>query len=152
MELQASKRSSDDQAPPDPATLASDLRVALGTLMRRLRAENRIPLAHAAVLGRLEREGRRCVSDLAAAERVRPQSMAQTVAELEAQRLVARHPDPGDRRRALVSLTAAGRRTIAEDRRRRQGWLAQEIASTLSERERKLLRRALVLLERIAES
>jgi DNA-binding MarR family transcriptional regulator len=78
--------------------------------------------------------------------------MAQTVAELEAQLLVARHPDPGDRRRALISLTAAGRRTIAEDRRRRQGWLAQEIASTLSERERKLLRRALVLLERIAES
>lgn len=139
-------------APPDPATLASDLRVVLGTLLRRLRAENRLPLPHAAVLGRLEREGERCVSELASAERVRPQSMAQTVAELEAEGMVVRHPDPGDRRRALVTLTEAGRQTIAADRRRHEGWLAQEIGETLSERERRLLASALALLRRLAES
>ena len=43
------------------------------------------------------------VSDLAAAEHVRPQSMAQTVGDLEDEGLVSRRPDPDDRRRALSS-------------------------------------------------
>ena len=81
----------------DPALLASELRVVLGQLMRRLRAEHGFPLSHGAVLGRLDREGPQSVSDLAAAERVRPQSMAQTVGDLEADGLVIRTPDPDDR-------------------------------------------------------
>src|SRR5690242_9166914 len=93
----------------DPALLASDLRVVLGQLIRRLRAEHRFSLSQGAVLGRLDREGPQSVSDLAVSERVRPQSMAQTVSDLESDGLVARHPDPADRRRALVELTGDGR-------------------------------------------
>src|SRR5947209_9152708 len=96
----------------DVSTVASDLRVVLGQLMRRLRAEHRFSITQGAVLGRLDREGPQSVSDLAVAERVRPQSMAQTVNDLEADGLVQRRPDPGDRRRALVSLTAAGRSAL----------------------------------------
>jgi DNA-binding MarR family transcriptional regulator len=90
--------------------------------MRRLRVEHRFPIHQGAVLGRLDREGSSSVSDLAAAEKVRPQSMAQTVGELEADGLVKRRPDPYDRRRALVELTPAGRDTLEEDRGRRVGW------------------------------
>ena len=82
----------------------------LGQLIRRLRAEHRFPLSQGAVLGRLDREGPQSVSDLAAAERVRPQSMAQTVSDLEADGLVSRRPDPSDGRRALVELTERGAR------------------------------------------
>src|SRR5437763_8944241 len=89
----------------DRSLLASDLRVVLGQLMRRLRAEHRFPISHGAVLGRLDREGAQSVSELAVAERVRPQSMAQTVSDLEADGFVTRRPDPGDRRRAMVELT-----------------------------------------------
>src|SRR4051794_39165658 len=92
----------------DPALVASELRLVLGQLIRRLRAERRFPLSHAAVLGRLDREGPQSVSDLAAAERVRPQSMAQTVHDMEADGLVERRPDPADGRRALVELTREG--------------------------------------------
>ena len=133
------------------ALLASDLRVVLGQLVRRLRAEHRFPLSQATVLGRLDREGARSVSDLAVAERVRPQSMAQTVAELEADGLVARRPDPADGRRALVELTEHGHSTLAADRRQREGWLAQAIAE-LSAEEQAVLRQAAVLLGRLAES
>jgi DNA-binding MarR family transcriptional regulator len=130
--------------------MASELRNELGRLMRRLRAEHRFPLSHGAVLGRLDREGAQSVSDLALSERVRPQSMAQTVSELETAGLVARRPDPGDRRRALVELTEQGHVALHEDRRRREGWLATAIASDLSPEEQALLRDALPLLERLA--
>ncbi len=116
-----------------------------------MRAEHSFPLSQGAVLGRLDREGPQSVSDLALAERVRPQSMAQTVGELESAGFVARRPDPDDRRRAIVELTEGGITTLREDRRRRVGWLAEAIASDLSPEEREILRRAVPLLERLAE-
>ncbi len=135
----------------DTARLASDLRVVLGQLIRRLRSEHRFSLSHGAVLGRLDREGPQSVSNLAAAERVRPQSMAQTVGELEADRLVSRRPDPDDRRRALVELTDEGRTVLAMDRRQREGWLAEAISHNFSEGEQEILLRAVTLLRRLAE-
>ena len=136
----------------DPASIATDLRVVLGRLVRRLRAEHTFPLSHAVVLGRLDREGAQSVSDLAAAERVRPQSMAQTVGELETDRLLTRRPDPHDRRRALVELTSRGRATLQAERDRREGWLAHAIDNDLSVEEQAILRRAVALLSRLAES
>jgi len=135
----------------DPALVASDLRVVLGQLMRRLRAEHRFPLSQGAVLGRLDREGPQSVSDLAAAERVRPQSMAQTVSDLEADGLVERSPDPHDKRRALVALTEQGNEALAADRRNRIGWLARAITEDLSGEEQAVLRDAVQLLRRLAE-
>ena len=136
----------------DAAQTASELRVALGQLMRRLRSEHRFPLASGAVLGRLDREGPQSVSDLATSERVRPQSMAQTVGDLEAEGLVARRPDPGDRRRSLVELTDKGIVTLQADRRHREGWLAKAIAEDLTLEDQAVLERAVVLLRRLAES
>ena len=134
----------------DPAIVASDLREVLGRLIRRLRAEHRFPLSHGAVLGRLDRGGPQGVSDLAKAERMRPQSMAQTVSELEADQLVERRPDPDDRRRALVQLTERGRATLYADRAAREGWLAQAIEQDLSAAEQAILSEAVELLRRLA--
>jgi DNA-binding MarR family transcriptional regulator len=131
------------------ARAASDLRTVLGQLMRRLRSENTFPLSHGAVLGRLDRQGAATTSALAAAERVRPQSMAQTIADLEGDGLVERRPDPDDRRQILIELTAKGRDALNEDRRRREGWLAQAIGE-LSDDEQALLIQAVPLLRRIA--
>ncbi len=136
----------------DVPLLASDLRVVLGQLVRRLRTEHGFSLAHGAVLGRLDREGVMGTSDLAAAEHVRPQSMAQTVGELEADQLISRRPDPADGRRALLELTDRGRETLEAHRREREGWLIQAIAEGFSEQEQQILVRALELLRRLAES
>jgi DNA-binding MarR family transcriptional regulator len=136
----------------DPARVASDLRVVLGHLVRRLRAEHRFPLSHGTVLGRLDREGPQSVSDLAVAERVRPQSMAQTVGDLEADGLVARRPDPDDRRRALVSLTDEGAAALAADRLHREGWMAHAIADELSADEQAVLAEAVEILRRLAQA
>jgi DNA-binding MarR family transcriptional regulator len=136
----------------DTSRLASELRVVLGQLIRRLRAEHRFPISQGSVLGRLDRQGAQSVSDLAAVERVRPQSMAQTVAELEADGLVSRRPDPDDRRRALVELTEQGRTTLAADRRHREGWLAEAISQDLTAEEQRTLHEAVELMRRLADS
>lgn len=137
---------------PEIAPLASDLRVVVGQLIRRLRAEqHRFSMSQGAVLGRLDREGPQSISDLAAAEKVRPQSMAQTVADLESADLIARRPDPDDRRRSLVLLTELGRETIYSDRRERESWLAREIEG-LSDEDRRVLARAVELLGELADS
>jgi DNA-binding MarR family transcriptional regulator len=136
----------------DASSVASELRVVLGQLVRRLRAEHRFSLAQGAVLGRLDREGPRSTSDLAASERVRPQSMAQTVCELEAEGLISRRPDPADGRRALLELTPQGRDTLQADRSARDGWLIQAISEGFSESEQDALACAVPLLARLAES
>jgi DNA-binding MarR family transcriptional regulator len=133
------------------ALLASELRIVVGQLVRRLRAEKQpLPLTHNSVLSRVERDGPRSASELAAAERMRPQSMAQTLAELNEQGLIVRTPDPHDGRRALVALTAEGRATLAECRRQREGWLAAALTQ-LTPSELDTLTQALPLLRRLAE-
>lgn len=129
---------------------ASELRLVLGQLVRRLRAEYSFPVAQASVLSRLDREGPQTTSALAAAERVRPQSMAQTVAELETAGLIARSPDPRDRRRVHIELTARGRERVLEERGRREGWLAAAIAAELSPEEQRTLLAAVPLLQRLS--
>ncbi|MGN6558469.1 MAG: MarR family winged helix-turn-helix transcriptional regulator [Solirubrobacterales bacterium] len=135
----------------DAAPLAGDLRVVLGRLMRRLRAEHGFSLAQGAVLGRLDREGPQSVSDLAGKERMRPQSMAQTVSDLEAEGLIERNPDPNDRRRTLLSLTESGRTRILDSRRRREGWLVRAIED-FPEEDQATVERAVVLLSHLADA
>jgi DNA-binding MarR family transcriptional regulator len=131
---------------------ASELRIVLGQLVRRLRAEHRLPLSHGTVLARLERQGPATTSNLAAAERVRPQSMAQTIVDLEEAGFVSRTPDASDRRQVLIAVTDEGLAALAEDRARREGWLAQAIASELTPEEQDVIMRAVPLLRRLAQS
>jgi DNA-binding MarR family transcriptional regulator len=134
------------------AELARDLRQTVGRLIRRLRAEPGPPVAQMTVLSRLGREGAASVSDLAAAERMRPQSMAPIVRDLEQAGLVARRPDPDDGRRALVELTPAGTETLGAARARREDWLTATLESELDASERERLRAALALLGRLADA
>lgn len=137
---------------PATAELAHELRETLGRLVRRLRREPGAPAPQLAVLGRLDREGPASVSDLAAAERMRPQSMAQTVHDLEAAGCVSRRPDPGDRRRQFVELTAEGTALLRATRAQREGWLTAALERELSAEERALLAQALALLGRVADA
>src|ERR1700744_4538240 len=139
------------QTETDVALLAADLRGVMGQLIRRLRREDLFPLNQASVLGRLDRCGSQSVSDLAAAERIRPQSMAQTVGDLEADGLANRNPDPGARRRALVILTAAGKGRIEADRRAREGWLAMAFEE-MPEADLATIERSVEILRRVVDA
>ena len=137
---------------PELARMSEELRIVLGRMIRRLRLESPLPIRFTAVLARLEREGTLSTSDLAHRERMRPQSMAETVKELEDEGLIFREPDPKDGRRMLLNLTGPGIATLKEDRARREAWLAGAIAKNLTARERAVLERAMSLLTRLADS
>jgi DNA-binding MarR family transcriptional regulator len=132
--------------------LAHELRETIGRLVRRLRAEPGPSVSRLAVLSRLDRDGPASISDLAGRERMRPQSMAQTVHDLESAGLVSRRPDPADRRRAFIELTTAGLDLLQTTRAGRETWLTEVLERELDADERALVHEALALLSRIADA
>jgi DNA-binding MarR family transcriptional regulator len=133
----------------DDALLAAELRLQLGRLVRRGRAEDPQPQGVTAVLGLLGREGALTTSQLATAQRVRPQSMARTVRALEAEGLVERLADPRDARKAPLQLTAQGRAALGRERQRRTDWLTLALSEALDPQERDTIAAAVPLLARI---
>jgi DNA-binding MarR family transcriptional regulator len=134
---------------------ARDLRVVFSRLRRRLSevaATQDLTPSQTSVLTRLSKEGASSASALAAAERVRPQSMATTLAALDQHGLIQRHPDPEDGRRQLVMLTAAGRERAEGDRQAREEWLARALQERYTEEQRHVVIEALVLLERLTHT
>jgi len=134
-------------------TVASELSLAIGQLLRRLRAESnpdKLTWSQTVALARLEKAGSTTTADLARAEAVKPQSMGATLAELEREGLVERRPHPTDGRQVLFALTAEG----VEARRKRsaakQKWLLAALAN-LDSGERQTLMAAVVLIKHLGD-
>jgi DNA-binding MarR family transcriptional regulator len=131
---------------------ARDLRVVFSRLRRRLRdiaTDDDLTPPQTAVLLRLAKNGAASTSELAGAERVRPQSMAATVAGLDRHGLIDRAPDPHDGRRQMITLTALGRRRAEGHRAVREEWLVRALEDRYTERERRVINEALALLGRL---
>ncbi|MBB4683546.1 MarR family winged helix-turn-helix transcriptional regulator [Amycolatopsis jiangsuensis] len=141
------------ESPARSAVEASQrIRTVVGRLRRRIlnaaSAED-ITLAQVSVLTHLTRSPGRTVSELAAADGVRHQSMTSTISSLHTRGLVERAPDPTDRRRMLITLTAEGHRRVAEGRQLRQEWLTGQLQDRCTEEERHLVIAAMTVLERL---
>lgn len=133
---------------------AREVRVVVGRLRRRLREAydtNELTPSQTSLLSRLGKQGPASLSDLAAAEQVRPQSTAATLNALDERGLIRRRPDPNDRRRFLVSLSDAGERFLTDKRRAGEEWLARALQERFSEDERQTVITAMTLLDRLSE-
>ncbi|WP_055554199.1 MarR family winged helix-turn-helix transcriptional regulator [Streptomyces sp. NBRC 110028] len=131
---------------------AHEIRIVVGRLRRRLRetydVEGLTP-TQTSVLSRLSKDGPSSASGLAAAERVRPQSMALTLGALDERGLIERRPDPDDRRRQLISVSETGQAFLEDKRRAGEEWLARSLESGFTEDERQTVIEALALLDRL---
>jgi DNA-binding MarR family transcriptional regulator len=140
----------------DPsAQAAHDLRVLFGRLRRRLKevaSVGDLTASQTSVLSRLVKDGPATASDLAAAERVRPQSVAATLAALHERGLIERRPDPADGRRQLISLSEAGDEMLAGGRQAREEWLTRAFQERFTAAERATVAEALALLERLTDA
>jgi DNA-binding MarR family transcriptional regulator len=101
---------------------------------------------------RLDRGGPATPSALARLEQISPQSMGATLGALEARGLIGRRPDPGDGRRAVMSLTGAGLQTLRNRRNARVEQLSRALSAGFTPSELEQLMAAAPLLERLAQS
>jgi DNA-binding MarR family transcriptional regulator len=140
---------------PDVSEVAGALRVSVGLLLRRMRQtrdDGELTLPESSALARLDRGGPATASALAKLEQISPQSMGATLGALEAKGLIGRRPDPGDGRRAVLSVTEAGSRLLRDKRNARTEQLAKALSAGFTPAEIRLLAAASPLLERLAES
>ncbi|MDQ6686292.1 MAG: MarR family transcriptional regulator [Actinomycetota bacterium] len=135
------------------AGLASELRVSVMRLARRLRSErdphNELSVSSISVLGVLSRGGECTIGQLAGYEWVQPPSMTRKVNALVEGGYVVRRPHETDGRQVLVALSERGREVIVADRRRRDAWLNRRLGE-LTPGERNVLRQAARLLDGLA--
>jgi DNA-binding MarR family transcriptional regulator len=138
----------------DADQTAAALKLVIGRIARRLRqshAVGDVTISEVSVLARLDRDGPASPTALAEAERVRPQAMATTLAALEERGLVRRSPDPADGRRAVLTVTAAGRKIMHDRRSETIRRLAQVLDAEFTAAEHRRLLDVLPLLERLAD-
>lgn len=139
----------------DPDTTAVRLAVAIKQLRTRVREAARGPAAglsvsQLAIVKRLRDGGPATAASLAQAEHVSQQAIAQQVASLKRAGMVLTAPDPDDRRKTLIRLSAKAHKAFEAVLAARDAWLAQAIDATVSPRERRALDKAVELLERLA--
>ena len=134
--------------------VAGALHASVRLLVQRLRqtqaVEGDVTSAESSALARLDRTGPITASELARLERITPQSMGATVGALEERGLVERMPDPKDGRRAILSLTTAGRDLLRRRRSARSEMLSDALAAGFTRTELKQLQAAAPLIERLA--
>jgi DNA-binding MarR family transcriptional regulator len=138
----------------DTSQVASGLRAAISLLVRRLRQSpggDELSLPQRSALSRLDRGGPAGASELAKLEQISPQSMGATLADLESRGLIKRQPDPDDGRRAVISLTASGRKTLTARRSARDELLAAALREEFTATELHQLAAATRLLDRLAQ-
>jgi len=132
-----------------------DIRVAFGRLRRRMRevaSGDELSASQASVLTRLRKGEANTASALAALEGVRPQSMATTIAGLEALGLVSRSADATDGRRQIIALTPAGVDRDSGLRELRGEWLATTMDEVLTADERRTIIEAAAIIERMVRA
>ncbi|MDR6903831.1 MarR family transcriptional regulator [Rhizobium miluonense] len=141
---------------PDPSSdaLAADLTMAVGRLLRRLRAEanpSELNLSQMGALARLEQGGPMTTADLARAELMKPQSMGAILASLEQEGLIERQPHPTDRRQVYFALTEAGAAVRTRHRAAKRDWLARALAE-LDPDARRTLAAAIPIIQQVGET
>ena len=138
-----------------PQQSSAELResvMALARQMRRHRPDTGLTLSQMEVLGEVSRTGVITPAALAARMHVRVQSLTDSINELERRALMSRRPDPDDRRRQLLELTAAGLALLDGDRAQRDAWLDAAITEHLSDLEAGLLMLVAPVLRKLADA
>ena len=120
---------------------------------RRLRQEAGTDLSPSlmSALATIDRHGPLTPSELAARERVQRPTATRMLGRLEESGLVARTPDPQDRRSSLLAITADGHALMEAMRNRKTAFLVPRLEA-LSAEERDTLARAAEILDRVRDA
>ncbi|MFJ6214072.1 MarR family winged helix-turn-helix transcriptional regulator [Streptomyces sp. NPDC092296] len=132
------------------ADVVTRLRRALRSSIRTDYPWESLPMAQVELLHTLSAAPLR-VGELAARQRLAPNTVSGLVGKLLDAGFVDRQPDPGDRRTARIALTEAGHRQLADWQHAHERRMAAALAS-LSPADHDAVMRALPGLDRLAEA
>jgi DNA-binding MarR family transcriptional regulator len=125
-------------------------------LVRRARqqpVEGGLTMPERTALSQLDRTGPTTSSALAREAQITAQAMGATLNALRTRGLVERRPDPDDGRRAVLTVTDAGRQALKNKRNARAELLARALTSgAFTPTELEQLAAAAPLLERLAQN
>ncbi|MEW1864006.1 MarR family transcriptional regulator [Streptomyces sp. NPDC088194] len=141
---------------PDAGEVAAVLLASFSVLLRRVRqvpAAGELTMPERSALSHLERSGPTTSSALAREVQITAQAMGTTIGALHTRGLVERRPDPDDGRRAVLTVTDAGRQALRDKRNARTELIAQALTSGMfTPAELDQLAAAAALLERLARN
>jgi len=131
---------------------ADALRASVGRLYRQIRvhAGGELTPSQAATLVRLERDGPMRLGALALAEGMSASTASRIVSSLESLGFLERVADASDGRASVLSVSDRGSRVLGERRARASDAVA-EMVERLSGSERRALRDALPVLDKLAD-
>ncbi|MEP6700227.1 MAG: MarR family transcriptional regulator [Bacteroidota bacterium] len=135
--------------------LATDLRMVITRLIKKLRNKSvtgeKLSLTERSTIALLDLHKELSPSDIAAMEKITTQSMSQILNHLLELGYIYRRISKTDKRKAIISLSAAGRDTLYKVRNERDEWLKTALKETCSDKDLDLLRRALIPLTRLID-
>lgn len=132
---------------------ATAVRAAVGMIKRRTHetfTDDQVTTPELSALSQIDRTGPTTSAELARTKQITPQAMGSTVSALEKRGLVSRTPDPRDKRRSLLTVTAAGREALHSGRDAISDRMARALAESFTDDEVATLAAAAPLLERLA--
>lgn len=130
--------------------LAEELREIVSAFVRNVRISTAtIRTSQHETMDLLETHQALSITELAYLRGVKHQSMRLVINELENQGLVQRQKNPQDARAQLIVLSASARALLADARAMRAEWIAERLATRLSEDEKSDLQKGLAILHKL---
>jgi DNA-binding MarR family transcriptional regulator len=135
--------------------LASALRTITSKLYKRLRKQmhtvDNLSITEVTTLSNLYHNTSLFPSEMAEMAKVKAQSMSHIINRLEEAQLINKTPSQTDKRKVAISLTDLGKLKVEQSRYERDEWLDNAIEHHLSADEKKLLKDAIKLMDKLAD-
>jgi len=136
--------------------LSTSLRTAVSSLNKRLRKQmysaDSYSITEIETMSILYRQGKLLPSELAYQTKIKAQSMSQILKKMEENKMIKRAPSEEDKRKVYITLTSSGKKIVEKTRYERDGWLTKNIDKNLTDKEKKTLKKAIEILNRLAEA
>ena len=135
--------------------LASELRTVVTRLIKKLRKQSsmasQLSLTERSTVALLDQHGELLPNELAAMEKITTQSMSQILNKLLLLGFINRRISETDKRKAIITLSDAGRAVLHQVRNERDEWLNKALDATCTADEKALLKKAMGPLTKLVD-
>ncbi|RFM25627.1 MarR family winged helix-turn-helix transcriptional regulator [Deminuibacter soli] len=133
--------------------IAAEIRIAVSRILRQFRKQVvnfPVSMTEQTTLALLDQHEKMLPSELAAIERITAQSMSQVLNNLHSLGYIHKEVSTEDKRKIYISLSKTGLEVLNSIRTKRNEWLANAMAKTLTAEEKKVLKQSAAILTRLA--